>query len=163
MNSDEITVKDNLTGLIPSEFSCISIIVPKASAVSSFIKRTFYNSVESIGIFCTIIIFTFGRIIIARSSFKRWFSIFYSTFAVFLTQSKLTPKTNPERILYGFLLASSIFTTVMLSGLVFTNLSNNPLSKPIRTVDDLAASNFRIRTLSSTSSWMENLRYYRCV
>lgn len=161
MNTGAVNFDDNMTALLPTEFSCISIVVPKASAASSFIRRTIYNSVESIAFICTVILFTIGRIIVSRSTFKQWFSILYSTFVVFLTQTTLTPKTTAERIVYGFLLVTSIFTTVMLSGLIYTNLVNNPNSKTIQTLDDLAASKYQILTLNNVGNWIEHLRLIR--
>lgn len=157
MNTAAVNFHDNMTALLPTEFSCISIVVPKANRASSFIRRTIY-SVESIGFICTVIVFSFGRIIITKSSLNHWFNIFYSTLGMFLAQNSLTPKTTAERILYGFILITSIFTTVMLSGLIYTNLVNNPSSKTIQTLDDLAASEYKIIALDNIGNWMEHLR-----
>lgn len=151
----------NMIALQPTEFSCISIVVPKASAASAFIRRTIYNSVESIGFMSTVLLFTIGRIIISKSGFKQWFTILYSTFAVFLTQSTLKPKSIAERLLYGTMLLTSVFTTVMLSGLIFTNLVNNPSSKPIQTLNDLAASKYKILTMNNIGNWIDHLRFIR--
>lgn len=158
MNTGVVSFNRSMTALLPTEFSCISVVVPRASAASSFIRRTLYNSVESIGFMCTVIVFTIGRILISKSTLKEWFSIFYSTFAVLLSQTILKPRTSGESIVYGLLLVTSIFTTVMLSGLIFTNLINNPSSKTIQTLDDLAASEYKIITQSNIGNWIDQLR-----
>lgn len=158
MNTAAIDVEDKMTSLVPSEFSCISIVLPKASPAPSFIRRTIYKSVESIGFLCFIIVFTVARIMISKSSLKFWFDIFYSTTGSFLAQTTLTPNTNSERIVYAFLLVTTVFTTVMLSGLIHTNLVNNPSSKTIQTLDDLAASKYKMLAMNNIGNWMDNLR-----
>lgn len=158
MNTVAANFDNKMTALLPTEFYCISIVVPKASAASSFIERTIYNSVESVGFMCIVLLFTIGRIIISKTGMKQCFGIFYSTFVVFLNQTTLKPKSPAERILYGVLLVAKIFTTVMLSSLIYTNLLNNPASKRIQTINDLVASEYKILTTSNIGNSIEHLR-----
>lgn len=159
MNTCAVNFEDNITvALAPTEYSCISVVIPKASSAPSFIRRTIYKSVESIGFICAIIVFTVGRIIISKVALKHWFDIFYSTIGALMAQATLTPKTTAERIVYTFLLVTSVFTTVMLSVLIYTSVVNNPTRNTIQTLDDLAASNYDIYAFNNIRNWMGNLR-----
>lgn len=162
METDAINAHKRVTGLIPTQFTCISIVVPKANVASSYIRGTFYKSIESNVFICIVIVFTVGRIVSSKSPIKQWLNIFYSTFAVFLLQPNLTPKTNAERILYGTMLVSSIFTSVLLSTMMYTNLVKNPSSKHIQTLNQLAASKYKILALRSEGYWIEEIRFVQC-
>lgn len=144
----------SMSSFPPTDFTCISILVPKASGASSFIRRTFYDSIVSIAFICIVIAFTIGRIIVSKSPFKQWFSILYSTFVVFLTQTTLTPKSIAERILFCVLLFLSVFTTIILSDSIFTNLVDNRVS--VRTLNDLVASKYKILSMGNRRHWISH-------
>lgn len=160
MNTGALTSINNdiMNSLTPTEFSCILVSLPKANAAALFIQQTFFKSIESIVFILAVLLFTIGRILILKSPLKVWFDIFYSTFVVFLSQTHLISKTNAEKILHGFLLAMSVVISSLLSSLIFINLVNNPSSKIIQTVEELAASDYKILTYDNVGNWVDNLR-----
>ncbi|KAJ6630889.1 hypothetical protein Bhyg_16545 [Pseudolycoriella hygida] len=145
--------------LYPHERDCLVIMVPKQSNLKNFLEKIMKNS-DILSIFLALILFAIVRIIIEKSTWKQWITIFIKTLGVFLSQEEIRNANNVEVAWDMNLRGFSLFATITLSCIIYTNLVNQQPVE-IDTIDDLIASNLTIHApdfLQNDTSFMSNLK-----
>ncbi|KAJ6646287.1 hypothetical protein Bhyg_01498, partial [Pseudolycoriella hygida] len=145
--------------LYPHERDCLVVMVPKQSNLKNFLEKIMKNS-DIISIFIALILFAIVRIIIEKSTWKQWITIFIKTLGVFLSQEEIRNANNVEVAWDMNLRGFSGLATIALSVIIYTNLVNQQPVE-IDTIDDLIASNLTVFApdfLQNDTSLMSNLK-----